>query len=239
VGLFVVSIFVGGALIFFTSKAAQTRATLPSSTPVAPTGDTAPPPEDGAMGAEVRDVRSFKGAQGKLMHFVAEIHNTGTEPLGYPSAKLTLYDAADTALESGTCASLVRVLPPGEKVPCSFTSTRTSAFARVKTEVTPMPSSFKGQLAKLSIADTKFTPKRGFSPYQVEGKITNDSSFTARSVWAIVSLYSADKKIVGTTQALVAGKDLAPGAGGRFSAPLFDVADVPATWQVLAIGYSE
>ncbi|KYF87836.1 hypothetical protein BE20_24765 [Sorangium cellulosum] len=159
--------------------------------------------------------------------------------IGSPSAKVTLYGAGDVALLSGDCATQVRLLPPGEKVPCAFATPRPPGLATFKAEVAPAPATFRGKLARLNIADTKFTPTRGQSPYQVAGRITNESAFAARSVLAIVSLYGADGKIVSVGQIPVAGGDLAPSASGEFAASIVDVADAPATWQVLAVGYSE
>ncbi|KYF54048.1 hypothetical protein BE08_12350 [Sorangium cellulosum] len=189
--------------------------------------------------AEIRDLRGFPARAGKLHHFVGEIHNTGTVPVGAPRAKVTLYDARGAALASGDCATQVRFLPPGEKVPCALTTPRPAALATFKAEIAAAPASFRGKLARLAIADTKFTPTRGQSPYLVSGKITNESSFTARSVLAIVSLHGADGKVVGVSQIPVGDGDLAPSASGTFAASVVDVADAPATWQVLAVGYSE
>jgi hypothetical protein len=238
--LLLVGILAGAVIIYMTGKAAREVASALPAPPAAPVDSGfAEPQATGSLSAEIRDLRGFKAGVGKLHFFVGEIHNTGTEPLGFPSAKVTLYDGAGVALESGACTSLVRILPPHEKVPCTFTATKTAAFATFKAEIEPMRPLFKGQLAKLSITDTRFTPKRGATPYQVEGKITNESTFTARSVWSIVSLYGADGKIVAVSQALVAGNDLAPGASGLFAARILEAADPPATWQVLAVGYSE
>src|SRR5262249_10141336 len=157
----------------------------------------------------------FRG-YGKSHYFVGEIHNTGTAPLGYPSAKVTFYDEAHTALETSTCGTLVRVLPPGEKVACTFMLLKIESWATYKAEVTLTKSLFRGQIAQFGITDTKFTPKQGFSPDEVSGKITNQSAFTAKSVWALVSLYDAQGKIVGADQTLVAGKDLEAKASGLF-----------------------
>jgi hypothetical protein len=228
-----------GLGVYFTRKAATTLAgSLPSTT--APTSTIAPPPTStGELKAEVRDLRHFKGDFGKTRHFVGEIHNTGTAPMGFPSAKVTLFDASNTAVDSGTCASLVRVLEVGEKVPCTFSVFKADTFNTFKVEITPTKSYYRGELAKLDITDIKFTPKRGYNPHQLEGKITNKGAFKAKSVWAIVSLFGTDGKIVGADQTLIAGNDLDPGAGAIFTAKIYNVADKPETYKVKAIGYSD
>ncbi|WP_437683233.1 hypothetical protein [Sorangium sp. So ce131] len=243
--VFLVCILVGAALLYYASsgkgagRLAELPAPLPPEAPAsglgAP-GDAGPAP---VIRAEIRDLRSFPASAGKLHHVLGEIHNTGTAPIGSPSAKVTLYGAGGVALETGLCAAQVRLLPPGEKVPCAFLAQRPAAQGALKAEIAPAAPSFRGELAKLSIADTKFTPRRGQSPHRLEGRITNESAFVARSVVAIVSLHGADGKIVGMSHVPVAGGDLAPSASGLFAASIVDVADAPATWQVLAVGYSE
>ena len=107
-------------------------------------------------------------------------------------------------------------------------------------EITPQRSFFNGELAKLEITDVKFTPKkRVYGSHELEGKITNKSAFTAKGVMAIISLYDKADKIVGSAQVPVAGNNLATGTSARFEGKVFDVADTPEKWQVVAVGYSE
>jgi hypothetical protein len=193
----------------------------------------------GSLKAELRDLREFKADFGKGRYFVGEIYNTGDTALGFPSAKITLLDASNTAVDSGTCASVIQSLPPGEKVPCTFSTFKAVTYATSKIDITPMRSYTTKARADLKVENIKFTPKKGYSPHQLEGKITNLSSFKAKSVWALVSLYGADGKIVGAEQTLVAGSDLDGGQGGLFSAKVYNVAAAPQTYNVIAIGYGE
>ncbi len=193
----------------------------------------------GSLKAELRDLREFKGDFGKGRYFVGEIHNTGDTALGFPSAKITLLDASNTAVDSGTCASVIQSLPPGQKVPCTFSTFKAVTYATTKVDINPMRSYTTKALADLKVEGIKFTPKKGYSPHQLEGKITNRSSFKAKSVWALVSLYGADGKIVGAEQTLVAGSDLDGGQSGLFSAKVYNAAAAPQTYNVIAIGYGE
>ncbi len=238
-GLAVLTVIVG-AVMFVALRKPPTPAPIrasPSKPAPAPLGGGVT--STGTLKGEVRDLRDFKVEFGKSRHFVGELHNTGTDALGFPNAKVTLYDSANTAIDSGICASLVRVLPPGEKVPCTFSSLKADGFTTFKAEVTPMRSYFKGSLADVKVSDIKFIPKAGYTPHTLEGRVTNASGFRAKSVWAIVSLYGADGKIVGADQALVAGTDLDAGQAALFSAKIYNVAAKPETYTVKAIGYSE
>ena len=231
---------VGGAALFAYRRAS----TMAIPTTVAPpprVGSTGPTPAatTGTLKAELRDLRDFKGTFGKARYFVGEISNTGDTPLGYPSAKVTLLDASSTAIDSGTCASVIHALAPGEKVPCTFLTLKSDAFATTKIEITPMRAYSKKEEADLKVEGIKFTPKKGYSPHQIAGKITNLSSFKAKSVWALVSVYGADGKIVGAEQSLVAGSDLDAGSSALFSSKIYNVAATPVTYHVKAIGYAE
>lgn len=243
-GLFVLGGIGAGVALFVVGRGRPSYV-APISTPTPPRpivgggGLTTPTAPAGSLRAEIRDLRDFKGDFGKVRHFVGELYNTGEEPLGFPNAKVTLYDASKTAIDSGTCASLIRVLPPGAKVPCFFSTFKADTYTTYKTEITPMKAYYKGELPELSIADVKFTPKRGYSPNQLDGKITNKSNFKAKSVWALVSLYGADGKIVGADQALIAGTDLDPASSALFSSKIHNVAAPPQTYNVTAIGYSD
>jgi hypothetical protein len=236
-----------GAIVWGANKAATTIASTPMSPPSTTGSGTGTAGDDDPFGikpsanmkAELKDLRHFKAEYGNTVHFVGEIHNTGTEAIGFPNIKVTFYDDSNTAIDSGTCSSLIRQLDPGEKVPCTFSLVKTTKWASYKPEVSPMRPLFTGKPAKLKISDTKFTAKRGFQPHQVEGKIANESAFKAKSVWALVSLYDKEGKIVGSDQALVAGNDLDAGTGGLFNAKIYNVAAPPDTFRVVAIGYSE
>ena len=242
-GLFLLSLIVGGVVFYLSAKkAAEEIAKLPELQPTTTGGGDGLGglPGDENLKAELRDLREFKGSLTTTRYFVGEIHNTGTAPIGFPSAKVTLFDAANTAVDSGTCVSVIRVLPPNEKVPCTFLITGAKTYTSKKVEVTPNRAFFTGEVADLEITDVKFTAKkRVYGSHDLEGKITNKSNFTAKSVMAIVALYDKAGKIAGATQVPVAGNNVGPNASARFDAKVFDVAEAPEKWEVKAVGYSE
>lgn len=241
-GLLVLGGIGAGIAVYFTRKAATTLATtLSSATTTAGGTTTSRPafPSAGDLKAEVVDLRHYKGDYGKARHFIGEIVNTGTEPIGFLTVKVTLYDASNTAVDSGTCSSIFRTLDPGDKIPCALTVFKGENFTTFKTEVKPQPAYLKSTPAKLDITDIKLTPKRGYQPYQVEGKITNKDAFKAKNVWVIASLYNAQGKIVGADQTVIAGNDLEPGQGALFTAKIYNVAEKPETYKVKAIGYGD
>jgi hypothetical protein len=238
-GLFLLTLLIGGGVALFMYSVAKkdVEATVP--TPAASGAPEEPwkPPSTAPPKAELRDVRTWKSDTIGFRHFIGEIVNTGTEPIGSPRAKITLYDAQGTAIESGNCFTLLRSLEPGARIPCSVIVTaKIDRFASWRAEIAGSPI-MGDRVADLRTTDVKYTPKKGYTPASLEGKITNGSAFRARNVAAIVSLYGADGKIVAAQNAIVAGGDLDAGASAMFSAKVFDYAAAPETYRVRAVGY--
>ncbi|HRI65392.1 MAG TPA: FxLYD domain-containing protein [Polyangium sp.] len=221
-------------------KAKETAAAIASAFPIDSTGKLAgdpfdlKPPTDGSLKLDIKDVRWFNASS--MVSVVAEIENTGTAPVSYPSVKFTFYDGSKTAIDSGTCSGTLSELGPGERVPCSFFVTKVKSWDSYKTESTPMKVYGLRKPAKLKITDTKFTPKKGWTPNKLEGKITNESAFKAKHITAVVGLYDKDGKVCGTGFASVSGNELDPGTATTFSASIFETATPPDTFKVIAMG---
>jgi hypothetical protein len=231
------------ACLWVRAQAKAAAGALASAFPVDSTGKLVgdpfdlKPPADGSLKLEIRDVRTF--SSGSMIMVVGEIENTGTAATSYPSVKFTFFDASKTAIDSGTCTGTLPELAPGERVPCSFILTKVKTWDNYKTESTPMKVWGTHKGAKLEISDTKFTPKKGYNPNKLEGKIKNVSTFKAQHVTAVVGLYDKDKKICGTGFASVSGNELDPGSATTFSASIYETAAPPETYKVLAMGSGE
>lgn len=238
-GLALLGIIGGVIAVFAVRRSVAPPPPSYSPPPVVATTPTSTGAGAGALKAELRDLTQIKSKYGKTQRFVAEIVNTGADSIGYPAAKVTFYDSQGTAVDSGTCASIIRVLPPQDKVPCAFVLLKGEAWSSYKVELNPFAPAFQGDIADIDITDIKFTPKRGYKPDTLEGKLTNKSNFKAKNVWAIVTLYDANKKIIGSDNALVAGNDLEAGQSGLFSAKIYETAGTPESYRVVSVGYSQ
>ncbi len=91
------------------------------------------------------------------------------------------------------------------------------------------------KMAELRVTDVKYTGKKGAAPASLDGKITNVSTFRAKAVEAIVSLYGGDAKIVAADK--VSLGDLEPGGAATFSVKITDFAAPAETYRVKAVGY--
>lgn len=225
-----------GAAVYFTARQPAGPTGSPPVTSPPPSGTTA---GDKDLKLELQDFRTWKEPGKDTQHFVGELVNTGDGLIGFPSARIVFYDAAGTALDTGYCSTTVRVLAPEHRVPCTYGIWKPLPWKSYKIELEPRKTYSDAKAAELVVSETTSTPKAGYDPHMVKGKITNKSGFTAKNVWAIASLHGADGKIVAADNGLVAGKDLAPGGSGLFSIRFYQMADAPVTFKVLAVGYSE
>jgi hypothetical protein len=224
--LVLLGLIVGGVVlaITMTSTKPVTR-TVASAAPVAP---------NGSPQAELRDVRTWRGEDGSR-HVIGEIVNVGTEPILAPVAKLTFFDATNKPIDSGQCTTPLESLARGEKTPCAMIVTKSETYASYKAEITSAPLAQPHKMAELRVTDVKYTGKKAGAPASLDGKITNASTFRAKGVEAIVSLYGGDGKIVAAEKAALG--DLEPGSGATFSVRIADFAAPAETYRVKAVGY--
>jgi hypothetical protein len=190
---------------------------------------------------EFKNGQTFKGKTGSTLHLVGELANVGTDSVAVPSAKVTLLDASGTAVDSGSCiAAGVRSLPAGESVPCYGLFTKASSYASHKVETQGFPVYLNLQLAKLDMSEvTGNEPVNVYAPYKVTGKVTNQSTFTAKSVWIAVGLYDEAGKLCGAGQGAVAGNDLDANAAARFEVSIYSVSAKPKRFEAKAFGYDK
>ena len=234
---------IGAAIFYFMLRPVATASS--DESPAASVASAAPVPsaEPAVEGKlEMQDVRLFPARGSKAnVYVIGELVNTGTVPLNAPRAKITLFDASNSALDSTTCGALiVRDLQPNEKVPCFSVVSKATGWKTFKVE-----SEFSKGIANYRPADLKITevestsPRSVFGAHKVTGKITNQSNFVAKSVWVVVGLYDGNGKIVGSGKTLVAGNDLEPGSTGRFTVSIYNVADHPKKSLTKVFGYDK
>lgn len=202
-----------------------------------------PPPPPTAEGKlELQDLRFFPGpGTSQILHVVGELANTGSAPINAPRAKITVYDGSKTALDDTICgAFIVRDLQPNEKVPCNAVMSKASGYKTFKVEAEFSQAFVSYRAADLAISNVESTsPRSVFGAHKVTGTITNNSPFTAKSVWVVVGLYDDDGKIVGAGKTIVAGNDLDPGGSGKFNVSIFNVQGKPKKSLTKVFGYDK
>jgi len=204
------------------------RAGTPTPAAPAPTGAPVP-------GARVvaRDVRELRDVAGRLA-FVAELQNGGS-PVGTVSARLRLLSAS-REVAGATCTPALRLLPAGDKVPCTF------SFAQApgpydRTDVVVDARAPPAILELASLVVTRSSLGRPASGAEVDGTLSNQGTFAARSVAVLVSFYGADGKIVGAGTFQL-GRELRAGTSVAFTV-VADVAAPVRTFNAKAVGYRD
>lgn len=190
---------------------------------------------DGAtLGAEIREVAFARRELRINPFFVGEIVNTGTEALELPRAWVTLADG-DAGVR-GLCQPMIWSLEPGEKVGCAAdVSISPFDWTDGRVELEPLVRA-KEHRPKLTVLDAAMGhAETELNPW-IRGHVRNDSGRRLATVWAIVSIYGADGRIVGAENVVVnekAGGDLAAGAIGELAVELRTLASEPVTFTVL------
>ena len=176
--------------------------------------------------AEVHDFKVFPSGPVKTHYFVGEMVLTSTTPAFHPSFKIVFKDADGTVVDSATC-SFQGTLEPGTKAPCYgeiFKAPKWASydvtFNKISTPAKPAPST-------LTVSETKLLG------HVVEGKVSNTGAATVKGVMAYVSLYGSDGKIVGASNAWVAGNDIDPSGSAKFSVKVAEVDGTASTFAVV------
>ncbi len=226
-----------------TTKAAKALASAVASSTISDEGPvtTTTTSGGGAIKVTLKGPSFFRPRVGKALHFVGELVNSGSDPVSAPGAKVTLFDAAGTAVDSSICiASGVRALPVGESVPCWGLFSKAEEYKTIKAEGTGYPLYMALKLASLTMSDvTGNEPANTYAPYKVTGKVTNKSTFAAKAVWVAVGLYDEADKLVGAGQGPVAGNDLDASSAGKFEVNVYNVAAKPKRFEAKAFGYDK
>jgi hypothetical protein len=245
-GLFLIGLVVTLVVVFATRRSSDDETTTadkkddsaqheePKPNPLPP------PPAPGKV--ELRDIRFFASdSGGDYLYAVGELVNTGSGPVNAPRAKVTVYDAAKTALDSGTCdAWIVHDLQANEKVPCQAMMSKAKGWTTYKVETETSQTYVTYRAADLKISDVaSVAPSRRWEPHKVSGKISNRSPFTAKNVWVLVGLYDEEGKVAGAGRTIVAGNDIEPGGSAAFSVSIWNVAKPVKKSLTRVFGYDK
>jgi hypothetical protein len=154
---------------------------------------------------------------------------------------VTLVDDSGTAVDSASCMTGgIRALPPQTTIPCYGFFGKAPAYKSMKVETSSLPVYLALTPAKLQMTEvTGAEPATIYAPYKVTGKVTNQSSFAAKTVNIVVGLYDASGAICGAGLGVVAGNDLDAGASARFEATIPSVACKPTRFEAQAFGYDK
>jgi len=188
---------------------------------------------------DVQGVAFYETPVGSL-ECLGEVVNTTAFTLTNVLVRVTLYDDAGTALAAGDAFVAADLIPPGSRSPfCVLFTAPPSAWA--SPQVTIIRGEAAGAIAAsyVPIAVVEVEGQPSGSQFQVSGVVRNDSAEQAAgNVIVIVTTYDAEGLVTGFRQgpAEIEGP-LAPGATARFGLLFNFHGDVPADFDVVALGH--
>ena len=163
------------------SSNAGDNALLPSPTPVA---------------LEIRGLNAVRSPAGSL-DVMGEVFNPGPGGIGNVKVQVTLRDDAGTPLQSADATIPLSVLPAGQTSPFRVLfADPPKAFTRYT--VSPLraePSDPRALIVPLTIA--RVTGRPDPPQFRVVGEIANATADAARQVRLLVTIYDAERRIVG------------------------------------------
>lgn len=215
--LLLVLAVVGGVGIYLATR--DKRSTSGPETPVLPS----------AGSVVARDLRDFVSPRGGIV-FVAELVNTGSTAVA-PLPRLRLLDAQRAEVASVPCPNPPRLLGPGEKAPCAFSfAGARSSFASSDVVVEARAATAR----EVRLTASNVVLGRSFAT-QLTGTVANPAAVTVRNPQVVATVYGVDGKIVGAAT-LDLKKELGAGASSPFVVVIPDVAALPKTFAVRAVG---
>ena len=187
---------------------------------------------------DVQGVAFYETPVGSL-ECLGEIVNTTAFTLTNVLVRVTLYDDAGTALAMGDAFTAADLVPPDGRSPfCILFTAPPSAWA--SPQVTVIRGEAAGALAAsyVPVALTEVEGLPSGSQFQASGVVQNSSAEQAAgSVRVIVTTYDAQGLVTGFRQGKVDIEGtLAPGATAPFSLLFNFHGDVPADFNVVALG---
>ncbi|HEU4409457.1 MAG TPA: FxLYD domain-containing protein [Polyangiaceae bacterium] len=211
-----------GGVLYLTKRrsavAPGPRTPLPHRPPNTVSAPAPEPPK--ARLASVREGRTIvKGA-----FWLVSYENVGKTPIGRPSVRVSLFDAAGRRLTEQQGWARRQILPPGESTVVLVSVPDVPAFAR--SEVAPQePEAPQGWEKEAGVSVAEFTVQPRGSSADVVGTVKNDGASTLRFVQAVVVGRGADGTPVSYGDGYASVKELAPRASSGFKVSL-------GTWQI-------
>jgi murein DD-endopeptidase MepM/ murein hydrolase activator NlpD len=199
---------------------ASQAALLPSPTPVA---------------AEVRGLNAVRSPAGSL-DVMGEVFNPGPGAIGSVKVQVTLQDDAGTSLQSIHATIPLDVLPAGQASPFrALFADPPKAFSKYTVSLLRAERSDpRASIVPLTVA--RVTGRLDPPQFRVAGEIANAAAEAARQVRLLVTLYDAERRVVGYRYLTLSEAPLAPNASLTFDVSLTTATRDIASFAVYAEG---
>ncbi len=190
------------------------------------TGESTLLPSPTPVAIEIRGLNAVRSPAGSL-DVMGEVFNPGASAVGNVKVQVTLQDDAGTPLQSIVATIPLDVLPAGQASPFrALFADPPRAFSRyIVSPLRAERSDPRALIVPLTVA--RVTGRLDVPQFRVIGEITNATAETVRQVRLLVTLYDAERRVVGYRYLTISEAPLTPNA----SLP-FDVSLTTATFNI-------
>jgi murein DD-endopeptidase MepM/ murein hydrolase activator NlpD len=190
------------------------------------TGESTLLPSPTPVAIEIRGLNAVRSPAGSL-DVMGEVFNPGASAVGNVKVQVTLQDDAGTPLQSIVATIPLDVLPAGQASPFrALFADPPRAFSRyIVSPLRAERSDPRALIVPLTVA--RVTGRLDPPQFRVIGEITNATAETVRQVRLLVTLYDAERRVVGYRYLTISEAPLTPNA----SLP-FDVSLTTATFNI-------
>ncbi|MCS7088216.1 MAG: FxLYD domain-containing protein [Thermoflexales bacterium] len=199
------------------------------------TGDAALLPSPTPLPYEIRGLNSTRTPAGSL-DILGEVFNPGPSAMNNVKVLVSLQDAAGNPLQNAIVSTMLAVIPPNQASP----------FRVLFTDPPPNYAQFtvrpmRGEAAEAarSVVPLRVVRVEGRpegARFRVNGELTNASNETPSAVNLLVTVYDAERRVVGYRYIALSSAPLPPGASLPFDASLTALTSQIASFAVYAEG---
>ena len=154
-------------------------------------------------------------------HVVGEVKNTGSKNLKYVKLTATLYDSANTVVDTTFTYTAIDVLVPNQKSPFEIISTKKASVDHYTVVVSDYSETSEQPYRQFSVL-SKTGSLNSIGYYEVVGEVKNTGSKSVTYVRVDITCYDSAGKVVATSFTYSDPKDLSAGQTAPFKAYVTD-----------------
>lgn len=207
----------------------------PPNTGRATTNDVALLPSPTPLPFEIRGLNSARTPAGSL-DILGEVFNPGPSALINVKLLVSLQDASGAPLQNAVVSTLLNVIPPNQASPFRvlFTEPPTDYAQFTVRPLRGEAAEVNRFVVPLRVVRVEGRPEGTL--FRVNGELTNASNTTPNAVNLLVTIYDAERRVIGYRYIALSAAPLAPGANLPFDVSLTSLTDAIASFTVYAEG---
>ncbi len=201
----------------------------------ATSNDVALLPSPTPLPFEIRGLNSARTPAGSL-DILGEVFNPGPSALINVKLLISLQDASGAPLQNAIVSTLLNVIPPNQASPFRVLFTD-PPMDYAQFTVRPLRGeAAEGNRLVVPLRVVRVEGRPEGTQFRVNGELTNASNITPSTVNLLVTIYDAERRVIGYRYIALSTAPLAPGASLPFDVSLTSLSDAIASFTVYAEG---